>query len=43
MKEIEIDQKVKEVLSLMKGVTFTELRKILRQVESTAETKAIIS
>lgn len=43
MKEIEIDQKVKEVLSLMKGVTFTELRKILRQVESIAETKAIIS
>ena len=43
MTETEINQKVTEVLNLMKGITFTELRKIIRQVESTAETKAIIS
>ncbi len=43
MTETEIHQKVTEVLNLMKGITFTELRKIIRQVESTAETKAIIS
>lgn len=43
MTEIEIKQKATEVLNLMKGVTFTELRKIIRQVESTAETKAVIS
>lgn len=39
----EIDQKATEVLNLMKGATFSELRKIIRQVESTAETKAMIS
>ncbi|WP_255549710.1 hypothetical protein [Flavobacterium sp. HJJ] len=43
MAEEEIKQKVTEVLDLMKGVTFTELRKIIRQVETEAETKAIIS
>ena len=43
MTETEINQKVTEVLNLMKGVTFTELRKIIRQVESTAETKSVIS
>lgn len=43
MTETEIKQKATEVLNLMKGVTFTELRKIIRQVESTAETKVVIS
>jgi|688.fasta_scaffold815012_2 hypothetical protein len=43
MTETEINQKVTAVLNLMKGATFTELRKIIRQVESIAETKAMIS
>ena len=43
MTETEINQKVTDVLNLMKGVTFLELRKIVRQVEFVAETKAIIS
>lgn len=42
MTETEIKQKATEALSLM-GVTFTELRKIIREVESTAETNAVIS
>lgn len=42
MKETEIEQKVTDVLNLMKGLTFVELRKIIRQVESRAEMNAII-
>jgi hypothetical protein len=43
MTELEINQKVVEVLNLMKGTTFTELRKIVRRVEAEAEGKAVIS
>lgn len=43
MTETEINQKVKEVLNLIKGSTFTELRKIIRRVETEAEGIAVIS
>lgn len=43
MTETEIKQKVEDVLNLMKGVTFKELRKIIRSVETEAENSAVIS
>lgn len=43
MTETEINQKVTEVLNLIKGTTFTELRKIIRRVEAEAEGKAVIN
>lgn len=43
MTETEINQKVTEVLNLIKGATFTELRKIIRRVEVEAEGIAVIS
>ena len=43
MTETEIKQKVTNVLNLIKGLTFTEIRKIIRRVEAAAEYTAVIS